>query len=79
MIVFPFRDNWKEIHVLITQFIHSHYERKGVLCEKWLSKFLSNLYVLRPFESEKNDENRSIFCFWKELYEKIQNFNTGFW
>ena len=34
MIVYPFRDNWKEIHVLITQFIHSHYERKGMFYVK---------------------------------------------
>ena len=25
-----------------------------VLCEKWLSKFSWNIYVLRPPESEKN-------------------------
>ena len=28
-------------------------EKVLVLCEKWLSKFSSNLYVLRPPESEK--------------------------
>ena len=28
-------------------------EKILVLCEKWLSKFSSNLYVLRPPESEK--------------------------
>ena len=28
-------------------------EKVLVLCERWLSKFSSNLYVLRPPESEK--------------------------
>ena len=28
-------------------------EKVLVLCDKWLSKFSSNLYVLRPPESEK--------------------------
>ena len=39
----------------LAYFLNSHHGWEGilVLCEKWLSKFSSNLYVLRPPESEK--------------------------
>ena len=37
-------------------------EKVLVLCEKWLLKFLSNLYVLRPPESEKTVFKKVSVC-----------------
>ena len=46
--------NWRlEMIVLFLFYILIMDEKALVLCEKWLSKFSSNLYVLRPHESEK--------------------------
>ena len=44
-----------------------------VLCEKLLLDFSSNLYVLRPPESEKTVFTKVCLS----AYEKIKNFNTG--
>ena len=43
-------------------FTFSSYEKVLVLCEKWLSKFSSNLYVLRPSESEKRVFTKVSVC-----------------
>ena len=45
-------------------FLHSHImdEKVLVLCEKWLSKFSSNLYVLRPPESETRVFTKVSVC-----------------
>ena len=40
-----------------SNFLHSHHEYVLVLCEKWFSKFSSNLYVLRF------DWIKKIICF----------------
>ena len=40
----------------------SSYEKVLVLCEKWLSKFSSYLYVLRPPESEKTVFTKVSVC-----------------
>ena len=37
-------------------------EKVLVLCEKWLSKFSSNLYILRPPESEKTVFTKVSVC-----------------
>ena len=37
-------------------------EKVLVLCERWLSKFSSNLYVLRPPESEKTVFTKVSVC-----------------
>ena len=43
-------------------FTFSSYEKVLVLCEKWLTKFSSNLYVLRPPESEKTVLTKVSVC-----------------
>ena len=48
---FPCSRKEKKWHVFFYILIMD--EKVLVLCEKWLSKFSSNLYVLRPPESEK--------------------------
>ena len=73
-------------------FTFSSWKRRYVSCEKWLSKFSSNLYVLRLPESEKTVFTKVSVCLsvnhiqWKLkdwalllCFWKNQKFNTGFW
>ena len=54
-IIFFFFNQWSwSFYILIMD------EKVLVLCEKWLSKFSSNLYVLRPPESEKKGFYESV-------------------
>ena len=57
----------KTITALYAKFERDFYilimdEKVLVLCEKWLSKFSSNLYVLRPPESEKTVFTKVSVC-----------------
>ena len=56
------KKQWKINHCFFNILIMD--EKVLVLCEKWLLKFLSNLYVLRPPESEKTESNW-LFIQWK--------------
>ena len=49
-VVLPSSD-WMDVHQIYYILIMD--EKVLVLCEKWISKFSSNLYVLRPPESEE--------------------------